>query len=56
MRGSKVETHGLFCYLSPEQRVAQDHPLRVIRAIVDRSMAEMDGHLNAMYYATGRLR
>ena len=39
MRGAKVETQGLFSYVSPEQRVPQDHPLRVIRAIVDRALA-----------------
>jgi len=39
MRGTKVETQGMFSYQSPEQRVTQDHPLRAIRVIVDRSLA-----------------
>ena len=51
VRGTKVETQGLFRYLSLEQRVPQDHP---IRAIADRSLAEMDSHCNAKYFATGR--
>ncbi len=42
MRGAKVETQGMFSYLSPEQRVPKDHPLRAIRVIVDRSLAELD--------------
>lgn len=28
MRGSDEQTSGMFSYLSPEQRVRQDHPLR----------------------------
>ena len=54
MRGAKVETQSLFSYLSPEQRVPQDHPLRAIRVIVDRSLAELDGHFHGLYSAFGR--
>jgi transposase len=54
MRGAKVETQGNFSYISPEQRVPQDHPLRAIRAIVDRSLAELDSHFSTIYSATGR--
>lgn len=51
MRGAKVETQGMFPYVSPEQRVPQDHPLRAIRVIVDRSLAELDGHFRTIYSA-----
>ncbi len=44
MRGTKVETQGMFSYLSPEQRVPKDHPLRAIRVIVDRSLVALDSH------------
>ncbi|MCE5360750.1 transposase [Candidatus Igneacidithiobacillus taiwanensis] len=54
MRGAKVETQGLFSYLSPEQRVPQDHPLRAIRAIVDRALAEMDSHFGVVFATYGR--
>jgi len=54
MRGAKVETQGMFSYLSPEQRVPKDHPLRAIRVIVDRSLAELDGHFNQIYSDLGR--
>ncbi|WP_226858012.1 IS5 family transposase, partial [Acidithiobacillus caldus] len=45
---------GLFSYVSPEQRVPRDHPLRAIRAIVDCSLAEMDSHFSTMYSTYGR--
>jgi transposase len=54
MRGAKVETQGLFSYISPEQRVPQDHPLRAIRVIVDRSLAELHSPFSAIYSAVGR--
>jgi hypothetical protein len=49
MRGAKVETQGMFSYVSPEQRVPQDHPLRAIRVIMDRSLAELKGHFSTIY-------
>ncbi len=53
MRGGKVETQSMFSYLSPEQRVPADHPLRVIRVIVDLSLAELDGHFRRIYSYLG---
>ena len=54
MRGAKVEMGAMFSYLSPEERVPADHPLRAIRVIVDRSLAELDGHFNQIYSDLGR--
>ncbi|MBU2782746.1 IS5 family transposase [Acidithiobacillus caldus] len=54
MRGAKVETQGMFSYLSPEQRVPKDHPLRAIRVIVDRSLAALDSHFDSIYSDLGR--
>ena len=54
MRGAKAETGAMFSYLSPEERVPKDHPLRAIRVIVDRSLAELDGHFNQIYSDLGR--
>lgn len=54
MRGVKVETGALFSYLSPEERVPKDHPLLAIRVIVDRSLAELDGHFHQIYSDLGR--
>src|SRR4051794_16738973 len=39
MRGPDEQTNHLFSYLSPEQRVRADHPLRAIRAMTDRVFA-----------------
>jgi len=49
MLGAKVETQGMFSYLSPEQRVPKDHPLLVIRVIVDRSLAALNSHFDSIY-------
>ena len=35
MRGDDIEQGARFSYLSPEQRVPADHPLRPIRQMVD---------------------
>ena len=35
MRGDDLQQAGMFSYLSPEQRVPQDHPLRAIRKLCD---------------------
>ena len=54
MRVAKVEMGAMFSYLSSEERVSADHPLRAIRGIVDRSLAERDGHFNQIYSDLGR--
>ena len=33
MREHDEQTHHMFSYLSPEQRVPADHPLRAVRAL-----------------------
>jgi hypothetical protein len=35
MRGTDHQQSMMFSYLSPEQRVLRDHPLRVVRALTD---------------------
>ena len=49
MRGDDHQQGGMFSYLSPEQRVPQDHPLRAIRAMVDAVLREMSPQFDAMY-------
>ena len=39
MRGPDERSDFLFSYLSPEQRVPAEHPLRPIRRIVDAALA-----------------
>jgi transposase len=41
MRGDDRQQAAMWSYISPEQRVPQDHPLRRIRAIVDTILAEL---------------
>jgi len=36
MRGNDTQQGAMFSYLSPEQRVPANHPLRPIRQMVDR--------------------
>jgi transposase len=44
----------MFSYLSPEQRVAADHPLRPIREMSDRALKGLTRTFNEIYSATGR--
>ena len=54
MRGPDDQTHHLFSYLSPEQRVRADHPLRAIRVMTDRVFAELSPRFTKMYSDIGR--
>ncbi len=38
MRGDDEQSGHLFRYLSPEQRVPADHPLRAIRTMMDEAL------------------
>jgi transposase len=44
----------MFSYLSPEQRVRKNHPLRAIRAMADQALKNMSNRFDAMYAQTGR--
>src|ERR1041385_4953070 len=54
MRGQDLQQSDIFSYLSPEQRVRHDHPLRAIRAMVDQALANLSKKFDAMYAKTGR--
>ena len=54
MRGADDQTNGMFSYLSPEQRVRADHPLRAIRAMTDQVFAELSPRFTRMYSDIGR--
>src|SRR5436853_3447065 len=43
-----------FSYLSPEQRVRQDHPLRAIRRMTDAVLASLSPRFTKMYSDMGR--
>jgi transposase len=54
MRGQDHQQSDMFSYLSPEQRVRADHPLRAIRAMADLALWSMSARFDAMYAKTGR--
>jgi transposase len=54
MRGSDHQQAGMFSYLSPEQRVGKDHPLRAVRAMTDEILGHMSPLFDAMYAEGGR--
>src|SRR6516165_11064074 len=54
MRGQDNQQSDMFSYLSPEQRVRPDHPLRAIRAMADLALGSMSARFDEMYSQTGR--
>ena len=54
MRGEDHQQHAMFSYLSPEQRVPQDHPLRKLRPLVDAVLKKLSRRFTAMYAPGGR--
>jgi transposase len=54
MRGDDQQQSGMFSYVSLEDRVPQDHPLRAIRKSVDEILRAMAKDLDVMYASTGR--
>src|SRR5215831_476253 len=54
MRGEDEQQNHMFSYLSPEQRVRKDHPLRTIRAMVDEVLHALSPELDGMYAREGR--
>jgi transposase len=54
MRGSDEQTSHIFNYLSPEQRVRPDHPLRAIRRMTDEALTTLSPQFAKMYSDIGR--
>lgn len=54
MRGTDQQQNHMFSYLSPEKRVPKDHPLRVIRTMVDQVLAQLSRRFDGMYASVGR--
>ena len=54
MRGDDHQQAGMWSYISPEQRVPADHPLRPIRAMVDAILAELSPEFAKLYSPLGR--
>lgn len=54
MRGTDRQQSSMFSYISAEQRVPNDHPLRAIRLMVDAAVSELQAEFDAMYAQGGR--
>jgi transposase len=54
MRGDEEKQSGMFSYVTMEQRIAADHPVRALRAMADRALRRMDGELSKLYSTNGR--
>ena len=54
MRGDDKQQAWMFSYVTMEQRIPADHPMRRIRAMADRALGKMDGVFAELYSETGR--
>src|ERR1051326_123177 len=54
MRGADVQQTSMFSYLSPEDRVPANHPLRGIRQSCDRMLKQLSAQFEKMYSEMGR--
>jgi transposase len=54
MRGDDLQQSAAFSYLSPEERVPVNHPLRPIREMIDIALAALSPVFNQIYSHTGR--
>jgi len=54
MRGSDAVSGKLFSYVDLEKRVPADHPLRVMRDVVNATLAAMSAEFDALYSPFGR--
>jgi transposase len=54
MRGIQNEQQKLYSYVSQEDRIPADHPLRVIREMVDPMLQSLSKGFDTLYSETGR--
>jgi len=54
MRGSDAVAGSLFSSVDLEKRVRADHPLRVIRSVVNAALADLSAAFGALYSPFGR--
>lgn len=54
MRGADEQPGSMFSYVSLEERVPQDHPLRAIRHITDRALERLSPRFGTLYVNFGR--
>lgn len=54
MRGADHHQQKILTYVSPEARVPKDHPLRPIKAMVQKAFGDLSFEFSKMYSSTGR--
>ena len=54
MRGTDVQQGGLFSYVSLEDRIPTEHPLRGVRALLEEALASMSRDFDRVYSQGGR--
>ena len=54
MRGGDHEPDAMFSYVSMEDRIPPDHPLRAMRGLIDTALREMSPRFTLLYAKTGR--
>ena len=54
MRGEVSGQHGMFSYVSLEERVRPDHPLRAVKARTEAALKALSPVFSKMYAAGGR--
>src|SRR4051812_26443766 len=54
MRGSDAVAGSLFSYVDLEKRIRPDHPLRVIRDVVNVALVAMSAQFDVLYSPIGR--
>lgn len=54
MRGTERQQETMFSYVSLEERIPADHPLRPLRAMVDRALLTLSPRFDALYADGGR--
>lgn len=54
MRGDDCQQGAVFSYISAEQRVPHDHPLRSIRTMIDEALVGLSAHFDTLYARAGR--
>lgn len=54
MRGKETGQQSFYSYVSQEERIPADHPLRTIRVIVDDVLRQLSRRFTTLYARTGR--
>lgn len=54
MRGEDIHQNHLFSYISSEERIPADHPLRQIKTLADRALKELTRDFSRLYSDLGR--